>query len=197
NGLSHPNIIEVLGFVEDMEKKIVWIVVPWEANGNVREFLRSGEWDIPERISLMTDVSFGLEYLHSRDPPICHGDLKSLNILVNSLYRAVIADFGSARILRKDLRPEANQQPTPHSERRDDASLVAVLSASDATLTLTGPSVSFRWASPEIMRGEDPHLASDVWALGWICWEVSLLASNFQCSIALTFTPVCRSDLRS
>ncbi|KIO17100.1 hypothetical protein M407DRAFT_85297, partial [Tulasnella calospora MUT 4182] len=41
----------------------------------------------------------GLEYLHSRKPPICHGDLKSLNILVSSSYRAIITDFGSARVL--------------------------------------------------------------------------------------------------
>ena len=51
--LSHPNIIEFIGFVEDIEKDDGWIVLPFEANGNVREFLASGEWDIPERISLV------------------------------------------------------------------------------------------------------------------------------------------------
>ena len=52
--LSHPNIIEFFGFVEDMEKGDAWIVLPWEPNGNVREFLASGEWDIPERVSLVS-----------------------------------------------------------------------------------------------------------------------------------------------
>lgn len=56
DGLSHPNIIEVLGFVEDLQNKVAWIVSPWEANGNVREFLRSGDWEIPERISLVSCV---------------------------------------------------------------------------------------------------------------------------------------------
>ncbi|KIO16948.1 hypothetical protein M407DRAFT_51614, partial [Tulasnella calospora MUT 4182] len=96
DGLDHPNIIELVGFVEDMTKRMAWLVFPWEANGNVREFLLSGEWELPERVSL--DVADGLEYLHTRKPPIRHGDLKSLNILVNSDHRAVITDFGSARI---------------------------------------------------------------------------------------------------
>ena len=52
--LSHPNIVRFMGFVEDMEKGDAWIVIPWEANGNVREFLKSGEWEIPERVSLVS-----------------------------------------------------------------------------------------------------------------------------------------------
>lgn len=55
--LSHPNIVEIIGFVEDVGKRIAWLVVPWEVNGNLREFLGSGEWDIPERISLVRPPS--------------------------------------------------------------------------------------------------------------------------------------------
>lgn len=52
--LSHPNIVKLVGFVENMEKGDAWMILPWEDNGNVREFLLSGEWDIPERISLVS-----------------------------------------------------------------------------------------------------------------------------------------------
>ncbi|KAG9022058.1 hypothetical protein FS837_006780, partial [Tulasnella sp. UAMH 9824] len=45
------------------------------------------------------DAFEGIKYLHTRQPPICHGDLKSFNILVSSDYRAVITDFGSARAI--------------------------------------------------------------------------------------------------
>lgn len=51
--LSHPNIVTLLGFVEDTKAGDAWIIIPWEGNGNVREFLQSGEWDIPERLSLV------------------------------------------------------------------------------------------------------------------------------------------------
>lgn len=55
--LSHANITELRGFVEDMENGNAWIITPWEANGNVREFLQSGEWDIPERVSLVRIIN--------------------------------------------------------------------------------------------------------------------------------------------
>ncbi|KIO32434.1 hypothetical protein M407DRAFT_45447, partial [Tulasnella calospora MUT 4182] len=146
--LHHPNIIMLVGFVEDIRKGDAWIVLPWEANGNVREFLRSGEWDIPERISLIQGVVNGVEYLHTRDPPICHGDLKSLNILVNSSYHAVITDFGSARIQR------------------------CVRAAEKDSLTLTDPMFSLRWTAPEVLNNGVQNTHSDMWAVGWICWEI-------------------------
>lgn len=56
--------------------------------------------------------------------------------------------------------------------RYDECPEIA-LSASETELTLTGAGFSFRWAAPEVLRDEEPGLASDVWALGWIMWEVS------------------------
>lgn len=32
--LSHSNIVKILGFVEDMERKVVWLVFPWADNGD-------------------------------------------------------------------------------------------------------------------------------------------------------------------
>ncbi|KIO15715.1 hypothetical protein M407DRAFT_86831 [Tulasnella calospora MUT 4182] len=154
--LLHRNIARLIGFVEDLEEGKAWIVMCWEPNGNVSEFLATGEWEIPERISLIKDTFAGIEYLHTRRPPICHGDLKSLNILVSVSYRAIITDFGSA--------------PQPTDERIDRTQITIV--ASSNQLTLTGPAWSLRWAAPEVALGEPQNLASDIWAAGWICWEV-------------------------
>lgn len=171
--LSHPHVVEMVGFVEDIENGTLWAVFPWEDNGNVREFLRSRQWEIPERVSLIKDVAMGLEYLHHRQPPICHGDLKSLNILVNDSRRAVITDFGSARAMNGESRTNRDDQaPTDRNVPGRDQSWEIDVSISNNQLTLTGPSWSFRWAAPEMLNGEEPDLASDVWAFGWICWEV-------------------------
>lgn len=51
--LYHENIARLLGFVENDEGRIAWIVLPWEANGNLREFVRSQDWAIPERLFLV------------------------------------------------------------------------------------------------------------------------------------------------
>ncbi|KIO32095.1 hypothetical protein M407DRAFT_67158, partial [Tulasnella calospora MUT 4182] len=100
------------------------------------------------------DVVTGVEYLHTRQPPICHGDLKSLNILVNSSYHAVITDFGSAR-----SKPDADAEEQNASETTFE-------------LTLTGPLYTIRWAAPEVLAGEENGLSSDMWAVGWIGWEI-------------------------
>ncbi|KIO23975.1 hypothetical protein M407DRAFT_26589 [Tulasnella calospora MUT 4182] len=39
--VSHMNIIKLIGFVEDAENWIAWFVFPWEAHGNIREFILS------------------------------------------------------------------------------------------------------------------------------------------------------------
>ncbi|KAG8915413.1 Ephrin type-A receptor 8 [Tulasnella sp. 408] len=151
--LDHPNIIKLVGFVEDMKQCIAWFVFPWEANGNVREFLLSGKWELPERVSL-------------------------LNILVNSEHRAVITDFGSARIQNQgrgfnitNRSPRRQAALTDPNVTPSDGCPEATVSATTGELTLTGPSWSFRWAAPEILNEEEPCLASDIWALGWIAWE--------------------------
>ncbi|KIO15795.1 hypothetical protein M407DRAFT_47851, partial [Tulasnella calospora MUT 4182] len=141
--LSHANIVQLIGFVEDLKNQKAWIVLSWEPNGNVREFLASGKWEIPERISLIKDMFEGLKYLHTRQPPICHGDLKSLNILVSSSYHAIVTDFGSARVLKNEL----------------------TLTGPHWTLRWAAPELV-------AVEKERPSLASDIWSAGWVCWEM-------------------------
>ncbi|KAG8895747.1 hypothetical protein FRC01_012217, partial [Tulasnella sp. 417] len=182
NNLSHANIVKLIGFVEDLDKGIAWMIIPWEKNGNLREFIGSTAWEFPERLSLIYDVAKGVDYLHSRVPPICHGDLKSanfeanqLNVLVNSKNEAVITDFGSARSLESSSN-EALQSQTPDLQvaphtGTDAPKLEVACAASGTTITLTGSQWTLRWAAPELLAGGLPDLTTDIWAFGWICWE--------------------------
>lgn len=174
-GLSHPNVVQMIGFVEDLEDEKAWVIFPWEANGNVREFLASGDWEVPERVSLLLDTFSGLYYLHDHQPPICHGDLKSLNILVTSTYRASITDFGSARFRRKpsEVSRKASQVTAPIPTAEEYATSAPInLATTGNQLTLTGPAWSLRWAAPEILLEDDVDLPSDIWAAGWVAWEI-------------------------
>ncbi|KAG8912887.1 hypothetical protein FRC01_004845, partial [Tulasnella sp. 417] len=155
--LSHSNITELKGFSEDFEAGIAWAVLPWEANGNLREFLHSAECEIPERVSL-------------------------LNVLVNSYYRAIITDFGSARAIEDSDALQANKstsdaQPPKADLKLDPESPRIELADCGTSITVTGPAWTLRWAAPELLNAETPDLASDVWAFAWICWEV--MTGNF------------------
>ncbi|KIO15594.1 hypothetical protein M407DRAFT_86941 [Tulasnella calospora MUT 4182] len=150
-GLSHPNIIKLLGFLENFEIGNACMVFTWEDNGNVQQFLATKACDIPERISLIKDVTDGVEYLHTRQPPICHGDLKSVTL--------------------RSKRERNATKPEPNPDRHAASPQINV-SVTGNQLTLTGPSWSVRWASPEVVRGDNPDLPSDMWAVGWVVWEV-------------------------
>lgn len=39
-----------------------------------------------------------MNYLHTRNPPVLHRDLKSANILLDELYSVKICDFGLSRL---------------------------------------------------------------------------------------------------
>jgi serine/threonine protein kinase len=45
-------------------------------------------------LPILRDVSQGMRFLHLADPQVIHGDLKAANILVDSRFRAKVADFG-------------------------------------------------------------------------------------------------------
>ena len=51
-------------------------------------------------LSILNDVCLGLQYLHSKDPPIVHRDLTPSNILLCFHLRAKITDLGVARTLQ-------------------------------------------------------------------------------------------------
>lgn len=49
------------------------------------------------------------------------------------------------------------------------------LDATTLDLTLTAPKYTLRWAAPEVLSDHEQDLPSDMWCIGWICWEVSVL----------------------
>ncbi|KAJ7154056.1 kinase-like domain-containing protein [Mycena filopes] len=75
--LRHPHILQFLG-ANTLDDK-PFIVMPY-LQYNAREFLRTHPESEP--LYILRDISLGLQYLHSRK--ICHGDLKAINVLVES-----------------------------------------------------------------------------------------------------------------
>ncbi|KAG8994091.1 hypothetical protein FRB90_000533 [Tulasnella sp. 427] len=174
--LSHENVIQMEGIVEDTSEKIIWLVFPWAGHGNLFTFVNSRDWEIPERISLIYDVASGIQFLHSQSPPIIHGDLKSLNVLVTAEYRAIITDFGSARCVRQ-IGPSAviGEPPIPPLnplEEEEDAISAVQMTATRDGVTLTVGKYTIRWAAPERLNENRESLACDIWSLGWIAYEV-------------------------
>ena len=59
--------------------------------------------DWSRRVACCLDIAKGMMYLHSRNPPIVHRDIKSLNILVAKDWKCTITDFGLTKMKDKAM----------------------------------------------------------------------------------------------
>jgi len=89
--LRHPNIVLLHGACVDITRGDVSIVLE-RVYGRTLEDLISAEDSakslmMPDRLGIIVDISRALRYLHSRSPPVVHGDLKDSNIIAEEQPR--------------------------------------------------------------------------------------------------------------
>lgn len=96
--LHHRHLVALKGFC--IEKQERFLVYEYMANGSLKDHLHCPDksplsWR--SRIQIAIDVANALDYLHFYcDPPLCHRDIKSSNILLDENFVAKVADFGLA-----------------------------------------------------------------------------------------------------
>lgn len=99
--LDHERLVRVFG-----AERIDGLVVMWmEHVGGETLLSRVGTSEAPRGISMdeafvwLVEIAEGLAYLHAKEPPIVHGDLKLDNVLLDPSLGARLADFGQSRAL--------------------------------------------------------------------------------------------------
>ncbi|XAR57956.1 Non-specific serine/threonine protein kinase [Bertholletia excelsa] len=98
--IRHRNLVKVISTCTSPELRA--LIIEYMPNGSLDKWLYSNQQclDVLQRLSIMIDVAFALEYLHhSRQEPIVHCDLKPSNVLLDEEMVAHVADFGIAKIL--------------------------------------------------------------------------------------------------
>ncbi|KAG8954016.1 hypothetical protein FRC04_001000 [Tulasnella sp. 424] len=142
---SHDHILKFIGHSLTEDRTIAYLVSPFMKNGNIQHYLSKRKINLPQRLEFVRDTLRGLEYLHSLTPPIVHGDLKSLNVLVNDNLRAVLCDFGLSATMegrKAELNTAINFKGSP------------------------------RWCSPEALLETGKTLKSDIWSWGCLALEI-------------------------
>ena len=102
--LKHKNIVKMLGVYMYDESEWPVLVMELMEYGTLAQLtLNDEELFIPMyvKLSILRDVSEGLGYLHTMNPPILHCDLTPYNILLTADLIAKLADFGEAAKVEK------------------------------------------------------------------------------------------------
>jgi serine/threonine protein kinase len=152
--LRHPKILQIYGCSLTMQA--IWITSELCSAGSLKMFLSNtritSQLTFLQELSLCLDVADGCHYLHTRNPPIVHRDLKSHNILIQETssgnYVAKIGDWGSARALN------------------------VLADSRGGTKNQTRGIGTACWLAPEVINSGCFGVGSDVYSYGIILWEV-------------------------
>ncbi|ETK75252.1 TKL protein kinase [Phytophthora nicotianae] len=183
--LEHNRIVEFRGVAVSAERGLL-LVMEYLPRGDLRTFLntvkRNGDnstsssggssgqylsiWTwTKSQWRLAIDIIEGLVYLHSLNPPLVHGDLKSANVLLRSNLRAKLTDFGLSRYLLSEDECLGSVDTTTASEENPTTS-----SSSRYGSRARGTG---RWMAPELLTsGAHSSMASDVYAFGIVLSEI-------------------------
>jgi serine/threonine protein kinase/tetratricopeptide (TPR) repeat protein len=142
--LEHPNIARLLdgGTSQD---GLPYFVMEYIAGAPINQFVKSRALAVAERLHLFLAVCDAVAHAHRRG--VIHRDIKPANILVTPEGVPKLLDFGIAKALSPDV---------PGS------------TAPVTGLRLLTP----EYASPEQIEGQTATVASDVYSLGVVLYEL-------------------------
>jgi len=144
-GLDHPNLPGVFDyFVSNGRYYLVMTFIEGEDLECKME--KEGNPGLPPEkvIAWAKEIAGVLSYLHNQNPPVIYRDMKPSNIMIHKDGRAILVDFGLARVIHHDSRSQKTAIGTtgyaPPEQWRGSAEARSDIYALGATLhhLLTG-----------------------------------------------------------
>lgn len=100
--MRHPNLVTLIGTCPESTS----LVYEYLENGSLEDRLacRGKNPPLPwqTRIKVAVEVCSALIFLHSNNPSIVHGNLKSTNVLLDANFVSKLSDFGIYRLIPRD-----------------------------------------------------------------------------------------------
>lgn len=102
--LAHPNLPRVTDYFT-IPGQGQYLVMDFVEGEDLQEVLSHKHGPLPESqiVPWITQVCDAVVYLHSQDPPIIHRDIKPANIKITPQGKAILVDFGIAKLYNPGL----------------------------------------------------------------------------------------------
>ena len=143
--LEHPNIARLYDAGVDTAGR-PWLAMEYVDGQPIDVYSRERGLDTRARVRLLLDVAAAVAHAHRQQ--VLHRDLKPSNILVTADAQVRLLDFGIAKLMRDDRAAET------------------------ALTRAAGRALTPEYASPEQVRGDSLSVASDVYGLGVVAYEL-------------------------
>ncbi|KAE8699979.1 hypothetical protein F3Y22_tig00110569pilonHSYRG00254 [Hibiscus syriacus] len=113
--VNHANLVKLMGVSADSEGNC-FLVYEYAENGSLDKWLHPKSscssscvavltWS--QRLHVALDVANGLQYMHEHTRPnIVHRDIRTSNILLDSMFKAKIANFSVAESVTNSIMPK-------------------------------------------------------------------------------------------
>ncbi|KIO28102.1 hypothetical protein M407DRAFT_72347 [Tulasnella calospora MUT 4182] len=194
---NHPNLHPLLGYRSEPKPRLI---SPWWRHGHLTHYLRENPGlSRLDKLRLIFQAACGLEHLHAQNPPICHGDIKPENVLVNDLFMAALSDFGLSRVLDafghgngfttsdsvkgtyNYIAPELFIEDKPRPTLETDVYafgglMLAVMSGKPPFWGLGRPRILARVTGAQPPKPDDHQalpISDPLWSLMHVCWNMA------------------------
>jgi serine/threonine protein kinase len=145
--LAHPNIVRFIDL--DRDDDLYYIVMEWLEGRSLAQVLDNSpteKLEIDMALNIVRQISRALDYAHERG--VVHADVKPGNVVITPNGHAKLLDFGVARIRQKQLEGKSKFDP-------------GVLGAASPA-----------YSSMQVLTGEDPVPADDVFSLACLTYRL-------------------------
>lgn len=143
--MNHTNLLRPTHY--DCYERMPYLIMPYIKNGSAFKYITEGQIISEEEAwKMLHDVAAGLAYLHEKQPPLIHQDIKPDNIMIDEEGHYLITDFGISARVRSTIRGAKAQEQ------------------SGGTLAYMGPE--------RFGPTPKPIMASDVWSMGAMMYEL-------------------------
>ncbi len=145
--LQHPNIARLYDAGEAADGQ-PWLALEFVDGVPITEHVRRAALDKRAVVRLMLQVLGAVQHAHAN--LVIHRDLKPGNVLVGAEGRAMLLDFGIAKLLQPDEGEAGETELT----------------------RVGGRALTPAYAAPEQLSGAPVSIATDLWALGVLLYEL-------------------------